>query len=258
MEKVIKNVTASVTNKNNFEAIIAKQNDQASRFLKITLTNSNEMIRVKSSTARAMVNFCRSDGQAKSFACEINADGTITAPLTKWALEVADQLSCSISIYDESSKLTSTSFRIDVEKTESVGEDISNDDSYDILLQLITECDEATKKATAAANTVSQSANAAATAATAANTAATAANTAATAADQSKKNADTATDAATTAATAANTATSAATAAAEAANQAAEAAQEVIDQADFAFFINENGGLSVKILKEDYQNADII
>lgn len=57
----------------------------------------------------------------------------------------------------------------------------------------------------------------------------------------------------------ANAKAAAADAATAAANSAADAANAIVQEHfDFSFFINERGGLSVKILKEGYENADII
>lgn len=236
MAQITKEITVDVAKKNLFQAIVAKQNDNNSRFLKVTLCNEGVKIEVPS-TATALINAERADNSSKAFAGTVNADGTVTVPLTNWMLGLDDVVRCSISVIgSDEQKLTSTSFSLDVEAAECEGSDITEDENYDILITLISDvsdaklaCETATTAANSAtdlAQRAASSANSAATSATSAaenaNTAATAATNAATGAETSASNADTATANANAAATAANTA-------AGNANAAAAEAKEISD-----------------------------
>ncbi len=236
MAQITKEITVDVAKKNLFQAIVAKQNDNNSRFLKVTLCNEGVKIEVPS-TATALINAERADNSSKAFAGTVNADGTVTVPLTNWMLGLDDVVRCSISVIgSDEQKLTSTSFSLDVEAAEYEGSDITEDENYDILITLISDvsdaklaCETATTAANSAtdlAQRAASSANSAATSATSAaenaNTAATAATNAATGAETSASNANTATANANAAATAANTA-------AGNANTAAAEAKEISD-----------------------------
>ena len=225
MAQITKEIVVDVAKKNLFQAIVAKQNDNNSRFLKVTLCNEGVKIEIPSS-ATAIINAERADNSSKAFAGTVNSDGTVTVPLTNWMLGLDDVVRCSISVIgSDEQKLTSTSFSIDVEAAEYEGSDITEDENYDILITLIsdvsdaklacetasTAANSATELAQAATTSANNAATSAATAANSATTAATAANEAAESAENSAAAADTAAANANVAATAANSAAAKAT-----------------------------------------------
>lgn len=248
MAQIIKEITVDVAKKNLFQAIVAKQNDNNSRFLKVTLCNEGEKITVPSA-ASVIINAERADDSSAGFMGTVNSDGTVTVPLTSWMLALDDVVRCSISVIDtEEQKLTSTSFSIDVEAAEFSDTDITEDENYDILIRLISDCADAKlncETATAKAGSATTAANLAA---KSANDAATAANKAKEDADTATSSANTATKAANNAATAANTAKGNADKAAQDATTAAEraesAAQAVGDVIDGIVFKDTDNDLS--------------
>lgn len=182
MAQITKEIVVDVAKKNLFQAIVAKQNDNNSRFLKVTLCNEGVKIEIPSS-ATAIINAERADSSSKAFAGTVNADGTVTVPLTNWMLGLDDVVRCSISVIgSDEQKLTSTSFSIDVEAAEYEGSDITEDENYDILITLISDVSDAKlacENATTAANSATELAQVATTSANnAANTATNAANNA--------------------------------------------------------------------------------
>lgn len=146
MAIVIKPITVEVSKPNIFQAIAAKQNDSNSRFLNVTIVNEGEKITVLP-TSMVTINAKRSDGQSNSFFGEINDDGTVTVPLHSWILELAGYVNCDVSIIDASNrKLTSTTFALLVEEAAHGSDDISEDEQYNILVNLIEEVEEAKEK----------------------------------------------------------------------------------------------------------------
>ena len=111
MIQIVKEIAVDVAARNVFQAIVAKQNDSNSRFLKVTLCNEGTKIEVPS-TATVSINAKR------AFDGTVNSDGTVEVPITTWMLELDDVVRCSISVNVENSKLTSTAFSIDVESAE--------------------------------------------------------------------------------------------------------------------------------------------
>lgn len=168
MAQITKEIVVDVAKKNLFQAIVAKQNDNNSRFLKVTLCNEGVKIEIPSS-ATAIINAERADSSSKAFAGTVNADGTVTVPLTNWMLGLDDVVRCSISVIgSDEQKLTSTSFSIDVEAAEYEGSDITEDENYDILITLISDVSDAKlacETATTAANSATELAQAATTSA---------------------------------------------------------------------------------------------
>ncbi len=163
MAQIIKEITVDVAKRNLFHAIVAKQHDSNSRFLKVTLTNEGERISVDT-TSVVTINACRADGAAGAFAGVVNSDGTATVPLTNWMLELDDVVKCDITVVDaDSRKLTTTSFDVEVETAAYGDDEIKDDENYDLLITLLANvaetvgnCETATQKATASAEFAEQ------------------------------------------------------------------------------------------------------
>ena len=140
MIKVVKELNIEVAKPNILQAIVAKQYDMNSRFLKITFIDGGTHINIPI-TAKVVINAERKDGQSKSFEGVVNEDGTVTVPLHSWMLELEGTVICDISAIDttdnEEGKLSTTSFTLVVEKSSHGGSDVSTDPQYDILLNLI-------------------------------------------------------------------------------------------------------------------------
>lgn len=236
MAQIIKEITVDVAKKNLFQAIVAKQNDHNSRFLKVTLCNEGEKITVPSN-ASVIINAERADDSSAGFMGSVNSDGTVTVPLASWMLALDDVVRCSISVIDtDEQKLTSTSFSIDVEAAEFSDTDITEDENYDILIRLISDvsdvkvaCENATADATAATSAATRATENAVTATTAANKSKEDADTATSDANAAAEAANNAATAANTAKNNANTATQNAITAAERAEAAAQAVGDEID-----------------------------
>ncbi len=161
MTEAIKNINIDVQKKRAGEAVVAKQGDAKSRFLRVTVCSGGTKITV-AQDAEAVINASRPDGASKSFFCTVNGDGTVTAPLTKWMLECAGVLKCSISVLGgDGERLTSTTFFVDVEPAEVTDGDIENDERVDVLAELVVECREAAGAAGAAASAANNAASAA-------------------------------------------------------------------------------------------------
>ena len=134
MAKIVQHITVEVSKPNFFQAIVAKQFDSDSRFLKATLINGSETIKV-APTSTVTINARRNDGTEKPFVGVVNDDGTVTVPLTYWILELEGKVECDISIIDEeNSKLTSTKFIVDVERASCADPDVTDSSNYDILI----------------------------------------------------------------------------------------------------------------------------
>lgn len=142
MIQTIKKITLDVYKPNLFKLIVAKQGDSNSRFIKATIVNDGRKIDIPI-TATALINALRVDGEAKSFSCEVNADGTVTAPLTYWMLEIGGVVECDISVIGaDNTRLTTSKFFVEVETVSCPDGEISSDENYGILVQLIEDVKE--------------------------------------------------------------------------------------------------------------------
>ena len=139
MLQTIKKISLEVYKPNMFKVIVAKQYDNKSRFLKVTLVDDNKKLTIPEN-AEVIINASRSDGKSKSFAGETNSDGTATVPLTYWMLELGGIVTSDISVIDENGrKLTTTTFTIEVEYAACDDDTVTEDENYDILVKLIED-----------------------------------------------------------------------------------------------------------------------
>ena len=147
MIRIVKELNIEVTKPNVFQAVVAKQYDMNTRFIKATFVDCGERIDIPNSpTLSVVINAQRIDGQSKGFDGEINEDGTVTVPLHSWMLELEGAVICDISVIDTATdneqKLTTTSFTLIVEKAAYGGDDVTSDPQYDILIDLITQVED--------------------------------------------------------------------------------------------------------------------
>lgn len=146
MVQITKKIALEVSKPNTLKVIVAKQGDNRSRYIKATFVNDNKKIEIPPS-ATATINASRGDGTSKRFAGEVNTDGTVTVPLTAWILELGGIVECDISVFGEQgSKLTTSKFIVEVECSACDDDEISEDENYDILIQLIEDVKELQEK----------------------------------------------------------------------------------------------------------------
>lgn len=148
MASILREITVDVAQLNRFQAIVAKQYDKQSRFLKVHLTNLGEEIQADRD-AMVVINARREDETAKSFVGEVNNDGTVTVPLTYWMLELDGTVKCDISIIvGDESVLTTTLFELEVQEAAVTDDDIEQDEDYGILIELIEQVQKTAKTLT--------------------------------------------------------------------------------------------------------------
>lgn len=162
MIEIIKELKIEVSKPNIFQAVVAKQYDMNTRFIKATIVDGADVIYIPAGpTVKAIINADRPDGQSKGFDGAVNNDGTVTVPLHSWMLEIEGTVICDISIVDtkadDNKKLTTTSFTLLVEKAAYGGGDVTSDPQYDVIVNMLEACsnakvvaDEALEKGTQA------------------------------------------------------------------------------------------------------------
>lgn len=138
MAIITKAIKLETTQQNLIQAVIAKQNDCNSRYLKVTFLDEGAVIPLDSAS-EVTINAERQDGAAKSFFGVVNDDDTATVPLHSWILELDGIVNCDISIIGADSRLTTTGFVVKVEKAACGSGDISVDPQYDVLANLIDD-----------------------------------------------------------------------------------------------------------------------
>jgi hypothetical protein len=135
MAQIVKELRVDVSQPNVFQAIVAKQHDSNSRFLKITLVDFGVKVEVPN-TAKVTINANRPDGASESFKGEANNDGTITVPLAQWMLDIVGEVKCDVSVIntEDNKRLTSTDFWLEVQKAANPNASIPLDPDGEILI----------------------------------------------------------------------------------------------------------------------------
>ncbi len=171
MAQITQKISVQVSKPNFFQAIVAKQYDNGSRFLQATLLNGSEKINIAPSSS-VLINARRNDGEEASFGGTVNGDGTVTVPLTAWILELEGRVESDITVIDaDERKLTSTKFIVEVERASCKGEDITEDENYDVLITALGEVAKTRAEAIEATEAANEAALAAVVASSAANAA---------------------------------------------------------------------------------------
>lgn len=159
MLQVTKEVVTDVTTRCKSKAILAKQNDDGSRFLKVHIQESGKNIQIKDNVT-VTLNVQRPDTSAAMFFGSVNDDGTVEVELNSWILEQVGTVSCDISLLDpeNSVKLTTMTFYVEVEASACTDDDIKEDPEYTVLLELVKQTKDAKNMAEMAAEQAAQSA----------------------------------------------------------------------------------------------------
>ena len=169
--------------------VFAKQNDQKSRFVKITPLNCGQTYTLDSGIT-ARLQLTKPDGHTVIDDATIE-NNTITAELTAQVLAAAGMAVAEIGLYKNDALLSSQVFYIDIKKAAYDMEAVESSDEYNSLVDAlgrvdgaVSDCNAAKDAANTAAGTANSAASTANTAAQGANTAAGVANTAATGAER--------------------------------------------------------------------------
>lgn len=169
--------------------VFAKQNDQNSRFVKITPLNCGQTYTLDSGIT-ARLQLTKPDGHTVIDDATIE-NNTITAELTAQVLAAAGMAVAEIGLYKNDALLSSQVFYIDIKKAAYDMEAVESSDEYNSLVDAlgrvdgaVSDCNAAKDAANTAAGTANSAASTANTAAQGANDAKDAANTAATGAER--------------------------------------------------------------------------
>ncbi len=131
--------------------ISAKQEDNATRYVIVTLTENGEVI-TPASGCTAEFRGTKPDGKSFLNDATINSDGTITAELTAQVLAAPGNVFADIVLLDDSGAILSTaSFRIHVVAMPFNAPAALSSNEFLIFLKYIEKCEEATDNANKAA-----------------------------------------------------------------------------------------------------------
>lgn len=134
-------LTLDVARQYTYSYIQAKQGDDASRYVKITVT-ANGVTQAVPTTATATFRALKPDGKSIYNSATINSDGTVTVELTEQTLAVPGRVMADVSITDSGTVLSVVSFCIDCLPA-PLGENIDSETELLVLTAALEKTDAA-------------------------------------------------------------------------------------------------------------------
>lgn len=139
--KIIQELTLDTHIENAYKMIVAKQYDEDSRFIRVTIAANKQKIDVPQECI-VTLEVKRADFECKVFEGLVEEGGTVLVPLVNWMLVHEGKCTCSIAIIQGTEKLSTLNFTVAVEKSPVCNKEIEEDENYDILVKLINEVQE--------------------------------------------------------------------------------------------------------------------
>ena len=208
---ITQKITLDLDRRSVYTAICAKQGDEKSRKVQITLVSGGAVYKAPSG-AQAKFRAQKPDGTMVLNPAVVNSDGTVTVELTRQTIAVPGEVTADVYLTDSTgSVLSSASFVIHVEPAPS-GMQTDSENEYLVLVEMVDRAEKAAAGAEKSEKAATNAAQSADTSKKTAEASAMAAETAKSAAELSAQNAQ----------RAAQTAAQDASAAAESARTASE------------------------------------
>ena len=156
--ELVKEISLDIYEQPTYQYVNAKQFDNISRILKITLTDGETVLQPKSAEESAVCRALKPDGTGVIDPATVEADGKITVALTDQMLACAGKVTVDIalvSLANPSMIISTATFFIQVEGAPTSGKQITSTDEFLALV----EATAAANKAAAAANDAAGKAN---------------------------------------------------------------------------------------------------
>ncbi len=116
-----------VADRDGAQTVVARQGDNATRFLSVRLMSCGEPLCVEES-ATVIINVKNASGEVRAFEGAVNADGALILPINAWALRSVGTVQCDVSIFDAAGgRLTTPPFEIEVVSSLSAGDSLPGD-----------------------------------------------------------------------------------------------------------------------------------
>lgn len=137
-------ISVDVSGKTKYKYIDAKQFDNKSRYLKITLREDGQKLTPESGVTAAFR--CRKpDGTICLNAATVNSDGTVTAELTCEMLACKGEAKADICLIKGNSVLSTVTFFIQIDEAPIDTKKVLSSDEFLLLVEKISEASSATE-----------------------------------------------------------------------------------------------------------------
>lgn len=137
-EILIANLTLDTTKRNNIAPLIVPQGDYGARVIRSKITDLGKPVIVESTAAVSIVSTRSGDGESQAFSGSVNADGTVTVPVTQWMLDVPEEdVTCHIVVTGIGYQYSTTSFLIEPQAKATPTEIAPDDPRQDLVTEVL-------------------------------------------------------------------------------------------------------------------------
>lgn len=137
-EILVAKLTLDTVRRNNIPPLIVPQGDYGARVIKAKITVLGNPVTVPNTASVSIVADRNGDSEALAFSGKVNADGSVTVPVTQWMLDVPENyVTCHIEATGIDYKYSTTHFLIEPEKKANPTEITPDDPRKDVVTEVL-------------------------------------------------------------------------------------------------------------------------
>ena len=137
-EIIVANLTLDTYQRNKVAPLVVPQGDYGARVIRAKITDLGKPVIVESTAAVSIVATRSGDGESQAFSGSVNADGTVTVPVTQWMLDVPEEdVTCHIVVTGIGYQYSTTSFLIEPQEKANPTEIAPDDPRQDLVTEVL-------------------------------------------------------------------------------------------------------------------------
>lgn len=137
-EIIVANLTLDTYQRNKVSPLVVPQGDYGARVIRAKVTDLGKTVIVESTAAVSIVATRSGDGESQAFSGSVNADGTVTVPVTQWMLDVPEEdVTCHIVVTGIGYQYSTTSFLIEPQAKATPTEIAPDDPRQDLVTEVL-------------------------------------------------------------------------------------------------------------------------
>lgn len=137
-EIIVANLTLDTYQRNKVAPLVVPHGDYGARVIRSKITNLGKPVIVESTAAVSIVATRSVDGESQAFSGSVNADGTVTVPVTQWMLDVPEEdVTCHIVVTGIGYQYSTTSFLIEPQEKANPTEISEDDPRVDVVAEVL-------------------------------------------------------------------------------------------------------------------------
>lgn len=135
--ELIAKLTLDTYRENKIPPLVIPQRDYKARVVEVRLTTQGRPVLADATAAASITAKRLSDGREKTFAGEMNENGTCTVPITQWMLESEGTVHCTVSVTGSDYQYSANKFDLYVKYRPDATEVSPDDPQKDLITEVI-------------------------------------------------------------------------------------------------------------------------